>query len=98
MLIFWRTLNFFSRFSYMKFKISRAKGQKFSSGLRGFFKYRDLGINDATSGDFGANVIKATEGEHSKGEWHYHKLKFQMVYIFENGVGRLCNSPSLKAV
>ena len=70
----------------MKFKISRAKEQKFSSGLRGFFKYRDLGINDATSGDFGANVIKATAGEQSKGDWHYHKLKFQMVFILKGWV------------
>ena len=70
----------------MKFMISRAKEQKFSSGLRGFFKYRDLGINDATSGDFGANVIKATAGEQSKGDWHYHKLKFQMVYILKGWV------------
>ena len=70
----------------MKFKISRAKEKKFSSGLRGFFQYRDLGINDATSGDYGANVIKATDGEHSMGEWHYHKLKFQMVYILKGWV------------
>ena len=70
----------------MKFKVSKAKDQKFSSGLRGFFQYRDLGINDATSGDFGANVIKATVGEHSMGDWHYHKLKFQMVYILKGWV------------
>ena len=70
----------------MKFKISRAKNTEFSSGLRGFFQYRDLGINDATSGDYGANVIKATAGENSIGEWHYHKLKFQMVYILKGWV------------
>ena len=64
----------------MKFKISRANEQNFESGLRGFFQYRDLGINDATSGDYGANVIRAIDGKHAKGDWHYHKLKFQMVY------------------
>ena len=67
----------------MKFTISRAKGSNFDSGLRGFFKYRSLGIGEATSGDFGANVIKAIPGEHPKGDWHYHQLKFQMVYILE---------------
>ena len=70
----------------MKFKISRAQDQNFSAGLRGFFQYRDLGINEATSGDFGANVIRAAAGETSVGEWHYHKLKFQMVFILKGWV------------
>ena len=38
------------------------------------------------SGDFGANVIRAIEGKHANGEWHYHKLKFQMVYILKGSV------------
>jgi hypothetical protein len=70
----------------MKFKITRANDNKFESGLRGFFSYKDLGIEEATSGDFGANVIKAIEGKHANGEWHYHKLKFQMVYILKGSV------------
>ena len=70
----------------MNFKISRAGESTFESGLRGFFGYRNLGIDEATSGDFGANVIKALPGEHSKGEWHYHELKFQMVYILKGWV------------
>ena len=70
----------------MKFKIARSKEQIFESGLRGFFQYRDLGINDATSGDFGANVIRASAGAHAKGEWHFHKLKFQMVYVLKGWV------------
>ena len=70
----------------MKFKISRAREQKYNSGLRGFFKYRNLGIDDATAGDFGANVIRAVPGKSSKGQWHYHKLKFQMVYVLEGWV------------
>ena len=65
----------------MKFKITRAKENNFETGLRGFFAYKNLGIEEATSGGFGANVIKAIEGKHANGEWHYHKLKFQMVYI-----------------
>ena len=62
----------------MKFKVSKAKENSFESGLRGFFAYRNLGTAEATSGDFGANVIKAIPGEHAKGDWHYHKLEFQM--------------------
>ncbi len=70
----------------MKFKVSKAKENSFESGLRGFFAYRNLGTAEATSGDFGANVIKAIPGEHAKGDWHYHKLEFQMVYILRGWV------------
>ena len=54
----------------MKFKITRSKENNFESGLRGFFAYKNLGIEEATSGGFGANVIKAIEGKHANGEWH----------------------------
>ena len=70
----------------MKFKITRANENKFESGLRGFFEYKNLGIEEATSGNFGANVIKAIEGKHANGEWHYHKVDFQMVYILKGWV------------
>jgi quercetin dioxygenase-like cupin family protein len=70
----------------MKFKITKAIDSSFESGLRGFFEYKNLGIEEATSGDFGANVIKAVDGKHANGEWHYHKLTFQMVYILKGSV------------
>lgn len=70
----------------MKFKIRRAKDTNFDSGLRGFFKYRNLGAEEATAGAYGANVIKAIPGEHSHGDWHYHSLNFQMVYILQGWV------------
>tara|TARA_B110000046_G_C12669181_1_gene263811 strand:+ start:132 stop:506 length:375 start_codon:yes stop_codon:yes gene_type:complete len=70
----------------MKFKITKANDSSFESGLRGFFEYKNLGIEEATSGDFGANVIKAVDGKHANGEWHYHKLNFQMVYILKGSV------------
>ena len=68
----------------MKFKITRAKENNFESGLRGFFAYKNLGIEDATAGNFGANVIKAIEGKHANGEWHYHKLNYHQpsCYLF----------------
>ena len=70
----------------MKFTISQKEKSKFEAGLRGFFQYRDLGIDAATEGNYGANVIKAVPGKHSKGEWHLHKLNFQMVYILKGWV------------
>ena len=70
----------------MKFKITRANDSSFETGLRGFFEYKNLGLDEATSGDFGANIIKAVHGKHVNGEWHYHKLNFQMVYILKGSV------------
>ncbi len=70
----------------MKFTISQKGKSEFEAGLRGFFQYRDLGIDTATQGNYGANVIKAVPGKHSKGEWHLHKLNFQMVYILKGWV------------
>lgn len=68
------------------------KGQAFSiahadqgafegQGLRAFFEYRDLGIAGATSGRYGAHVIRAVPGRHSEAAWHTHDLDFQMVYV-----------------
>ena len=70
----------------MKFTVSHKEKSKFEAGLRGFFQYRDLGIDIATNGNYGANVIRAVPGKHSKGEWHLHKLNFQMVYILKGWV------------
>ena len=56
------------------------------AGLRSFFEYRQLGISESTSGDFGAHVIRAVPGEHSAGEWHKHALEFQMVYVTKGWV------------
>ena len=55
-------------------------------GLRAFFEYRQLGIAEATGGDFGAHVIRAVPGEDSPGAWHSHELEFQMVYVTKGWV------------
>jgi mannose-6-phosphate isomerase-like protein (cupin superfamily) len=69
------------------FTISHADNSKFvGEGLRAFFEYRDLGINAATSGKFGAHVIRAVPGMDSPGAWHTHDLEFQMVYVTKGWV------------
>lgn len=50
-------------------------------GLRAFFEYRDLGVEAATGGAFGAQVIRAVPGRGSPGEWHSHDLGFQLVHV-----------------
>ncbi|WP_298972030.1 cupin domain-containing protein [uncultured Roseobacter sp.] len=64
------------------FTIAHADEGKFEgAGLRAFFEYRDLGINAATKGAYGAHVIRAVPGMESPAVWHSHDLDFQMVYV-----------------
>ena len=60
--------------------------EDYQEGLRAFFEYRDLGINDATKGKFIAHVIRAVPGRHAEPKWHVHHLDFQMVYILQGWV------------
>src|SRR5690348_8913117 len=41
-----------------KFSVSYAKDGVYQNGLRDFLEYRDLGINDATHGQFRAHVVR----------------------------------------
>lgn len=52
-------------------------------GLRGYFEYRDLGIENATQGGHVAHIIRAKEGHNATGEWHYHDCEFQMYYVLK---------------
>ncbi|MEA3193436.1 MAG: hypothetical protein QOD26_1769 [Betaproteobacteria bacterium] len=72
-------------------------GAKFSRrGLRGYFEYRDLGIAKATRGRAVAHVIRARPGKAPHGEWHWHDLDVQFVYVLKGsavfeyeGIGRV---------
>ncbi len=64
--------------------ISRAKDGGFrGEGLRDFFQYRDLGIEKATGGEFGAHVIRAVRPCEAGTGRHRHGLGFQMVYVLK---------------
>jgi hypothetical protein len=52
-----------------------------ADGLRAYFEYRDLGIENASKGDFVAHVIRAREGDNATGVWHSHDCSFQMIYV-----------------
>ncbi len=74
-------------FKNQAFTISHADDGKFEAqGLRAFFEYRQLGIDEATQGKCGAHVIRAGPGEESPGGWHTHELDFQMVYVTKGWV------------
>ncbi|MEP1355226.1 MAG: cupin domain-containing protein [Tateyamaria sp.] len=69
------------------FTIAHADSGTFEgAGLRPFFEYRQLGIKEATSGKYGAHVIRAVPGMESPGTWHSHDLDFQMVYVTKGWV------------
>ena len=81
----------------MPFAVSHLKQAKFSRrGLRGYFEYRDLGIERATRGKVVAHVIRARPEKAPHGEWHWHDVDVQFVYVLKGwavfeyeGIGRV---------
>src|SRR6185503_9526027 len=81
----------------MRFQITHLKDAKFARrGLRGYFEYRDLGIERATRGKVIAHVIRARPEKAPHGEWHWHDVDMQFVYVLKGwavfeyeGVGRV---------
>jgi quercetin dioxygenase-like cupin family protein len=55
-------------------------------GLRSYFEYRDLGIRRATKGKVVAHVIRARPGKAPHGDWHYHDVDVQFVYVLKGWV------------
>lgn len=68
------------------FSISHLSSTQFERGLREFFEYRDLGIEDATDGRVVAHVIRAAKGAEFSGQPHLHRTDFQMVYILKGWI------------
>ena len=55
-------------------------------GRRSFFKYRDLGVTDATDGKMRAQITSATQGLGKPTGWHYHVCEHQLVYMLKGWV------------
>ncbi len=71
-----------------QFSTSFSKDARWQPGLRTFFEYRDLGIDQATGGTFNAHVIrvkKPVEAFPHTGA-HVHELDFQMFYILKGWI------------
>jgi mannose-6-phosphate isomerase-like protein (cupin superfamily) len=71
------------------FNIDSEADAEWTEGLRRIFDYRDLGIKDATNGDYIAQIIRAN-GKRLEDEvqhWHLHECTFQFVYVL-NGWAR----------
>lgn len=68
-----------------KFSHNKAADAEWTTGLREIFEYRDVGIKDATNGDYIAHIIRSKgmmdpdEVQH----WHVHHCDFQFVMVLE---------------
>ena len=68
------------------FAVSHAMDSTFERGLRSFFEYRDLGIQEATNGRVVAHVIRAAAGSEFSSQPHLHKTTFQLVYVLKGWI------------
>ena len=69
-----------------KFNVSVAENASYKDGLRDFLEYRDLGISEASNGDYKAHILrvkknfKGDQEMHTTG-FHKHMVDFQMYYV-----------------
>jgi mannose-6-phosphate isomerase-like protein (cupin superfamily) len=74
-----------------RFSVSRASDATYQTGLRSFMEYRDLGIADATQGQFRAHVVRIKQDApgshdlHTTG-LHQHQCDFQMFYVLKGWI------------
>ena len=68
------------------FVVTHADDAGFDRGLRSFFEYRDLGIRDATNGQFVAHIIRAAQGADFAAQPHLHETQFQFVYVIKGWI------------
>ena len=77
--------------SKQSFSVNRAQDAVYQTGLRSFMEYRDLGIAQATNGQFRAHVIRIKKDGpgahdlHTTG-LHQHLCDFQMFYVLKGWI------------
>ena len=70
----------------MKLAVTSSKAPDFVKGRRDFFKYRDLGVTNASNGWMRAQVTSALTGMTQPTGWHYHVCEGQFVYTLKGWV------------
>ena len=63
-----------------------AENAPFVAGRRDFFKYRDLGVMDASNGVLRAQTMTAIKDMTAPTGWHYHECDGQFVYVLKGWV------------
>ena len=66
--------------------IATAADPVYIPGRRAFFKYRELGVTEATNGRMRAQVMEATQGLSKETGWHYHVCEQQFIYMLKGWV------------
>lgn len=69
-----------------KLAYAPAAAPVFVPGRRDFFKYRELGVTEATQGRMRAQITTATRGLSQPTGWHYHVCEQQFVYMLKGWV------------
>ena len=73
--------------------VSRKNTPEYITGRRANFKYREMGVGEASGGKFRVQVMSAEKGLSEPTGWHYHVCEGQFVFmlsgwvdlVFENG-------------
>jgi quercetin dioxygenase-like cupin family protein len=69
-----------------KLAYAPASNPAYKPGRRSFFKYRELGVTEATEGRMRAQVTSCTQGLGEPTGWHYHVCEHQLVYMLKGWV------------
>jgi quercetin dioxygenase-like cupin family protein len=67
----------------MKLALSAKGDARYVKGRRASFKYRELGVTDATQGRMRAQVTSTDHGITEPTGWHYHTCEMQFVYMLK---------------
>lgn len=59
---------------------------KYVEGRRAFFKYRELGVTEATDGLMRAQITSGEKGMTEPTGWHYHTCDAQFIYMLKGWV------------
>ena len=66
--------------------LATAENPTYVAGRRSFFKYRELGVTEASNGAMRAQVTEATQGISEPTGWHYHVCDQQFIYMLKGWV------------
>ena len=70
----------------MKLAIAQKKDARYVDGRRAFFKYRELGVTEATQGKMRAQVTSTTAPMDRATGWHYHTCEMQFIYMLRGWI------------
>jgi mannose-6-phosphate isomerase-like protein (cupin superfamily) len=66
--------------------IATTENPIYVAGRRDFFKYRELGVTEATHGRMRAQITESNKGLSEPTGWHYHVCEQQFIYMLKGWV------------